>query len=59
MIFSQAAKLIVLYDLKEGLYREENESCEEGEEQLQNESQSADEGFYGVKFLAYVFSTSF
>nr|CAD2164135.1 unnamed protein product [Meloidogyne enterolobii] len=39
----QAAKLIVLYDLKEGLYREENESCEEGEEQLQNESQSADE----------------
>jgi len=45
MIFSQAAKLIVLYDLKEGLYREENESCEEGEEQLQNESQSADEGF--------------
>ncbi|KAL7069730.1 hypothetical protein ACQ4LE_011169 [Meloidogyne hapla] len=41
----QAAKLIVLYDLKEGLYREENETCEEGEEQLQNEPQSADETF--------------
>ncbi|KAF7633128.1 hypothetical protein Mgra_00007491 [Meloidogyne graminicola] len=42
----QAAKLILLYDLKEGLYRQEIETSEEGEEQMQNELQPIDDEIF-------------